>query len=282
MRPKVLSIAAEGTAECSAGFVEVAQLLKAPPVNFDARRAPDIAAACSLPETSGWFPDLIVVAQSWPDEYSAAEVHRLLSMFPLARLVCCYGNWCDSDGRNRSIWPPGSRIMAENAPARVERELEFLTGSTHTATVADAGGISRRSTPVPGPGLSVLPLTASRTEIFAHDYGLPMAPTASRAAACVVSPDRTWRDMLVRALAIAGHHVTKIEDLRAGDQIYWDADPWSDERQVDLRSLRREVPHGCVTACVGFTRWDLARELKAAGATGMAFKLAPLATSWPL
>src|SRR5258708_1025798 len=51
------------------------------------------------------FPELIVVFQSWSDQYSASEVDELLAFAPLARVVVCYGAWCESDGRNRQIWP---------------------------------------------------------------------------------------------------------------------------------------------------------------------------------
>ena len=54
-------------------------------------------------------PDVIVVLQAWPDQYSVADANQVISRFPLARLVCCYGPWCDSDGRNRSIWLLGSK-----------------------------------------------------------------------------------------------------------------------------------------------------------------------------
>jgi hypothetical protein len=88
--------------------------------------------------------DLIVVCQSWSDEYTAREVTALLSAAPLARLLCVYGRWCDSDGRTRNIWPLAVRVPAVEFEARLQREINVLEG---------------RDAP--------LPLTATRTEIFA-------------------------------------------------------------------------------------------------------------------
>jgi hypothetical protein len=96
--------------------------------------------------------DLIVVCQSWSDEYTSREVAALLSAAPLARVLCVYGHWCDSDGRTRDIWPLAVRVPAAEFETRLRRELEVLEGT-----------------------LPPLPLTASRTEIFAAR--LPPAAT---------------------------------------------------------------------------------------------------------
>jgi hypothetical protein len=93
-----------------------------------------------------WHPDLVVICQLWPDEYTAAEVRQLLEAFPLARLICCYGPWCSSDGRTRDVWPLSIRVPAAFAAQRIALELEVLAGTRWP-----------------------LPLTASRDEIVLFD-----------------------------------------------------------------------------------------------------------------
>jgi len=93
---------------------------------------------------TGFAADLIVVCQSWSDEHAADEVETLLSAAPLARILCVYGRWCDSDGRTRSIWPLAVRVPAAEFETRLAHELEVLEGTRPP-----------------------LPLTASRAEIFA-------------------------------------------------------------------------------------------------------------------
>jgi hypothetical protein len=112
----------------------------------DARFAAAIAASSA---DDGWHPELIIVCQHGSDEFTTPEVHRLIGLYPLARLVCCYGSWCASDGRTRDIWPLAVRVPVELAPERIRRELEVLAG---------------RRRP--------LPLTASRDEIFLFDNAL--------------------------------------------------------------------------------------------------------------
>jgi hypothetical protein len=106
----------------------------------------------SAASTADFSADLIVVAQSWSDQYTPADVAALLSAAPLARILCVYGRWCDSDGRTRDIWPLAVRVPAEEFETRLRRELEVLERT-----------------------LPPLPLTASRTEIFAAR--LPPAAT---------------------------------------------------------------------------------------------------------
>jgi hypothetical protein len=115
----------------------------------DARFVASVAEARALSTDDGWFPELVLVCQHGSDEFTTQDVHGLIGRFPLARLVCCYGPWCASDGRTRDIWPLAVRVPVELAAERIRRELEVLSG---------------RRPP--------LPLTASRDEIFLFDNAL--------------------------------------------------------------------------------------------------------------
>jgi hypothetical protein len=112
---------------------------------FAVDHASDVDAAVRI-VNDGKSADLVVVCQHGPDEYSASDVRRLLSALPLARIVCCYGPWCASDGRTRDIWPPAVRVPASLAAGRFERELAVLRGE-----------------------IAPLPLTASLDEIYEFD-----------------------------------------------------------------------------------------------------------------
>jgi hypothetical protein len=114
--------------------------------NCDVRIFSNVSEALANASVNTWHPDLVIVCQQWPDEYTTADVRQLLGAFPLARLICCYGAWCASDGRTRDVWPLSSRVPATFAARRIDLELEVLAGTRWP-----------------------LPLTASRDEIFLFD-----------------------------------------------------------------------------------------------------------------
>jgi hypothetical protein len=121
----------------------------------DVRIVANVAEALARSTADGWHADLVVVCQHWPDEYTAAEVRAVLRAFPLARLVCCYGSWCRSDGRTRDVWPLAVRVPAEWAARRIDLELEVLAGDRWP-----------------------LPLTASRDEIVLFDPEMELTAPA--------------------------------------------------------------------------------------------------------
>jgi hypothetical protein len=124
----------------------IRQAVEAGAPGSQVRHAPTLAGAVQLAE-AGWHPELIVVGQEWTHQYTHTDILTFPRVFPLARLVCCYGPWCGSDGRSGTPWPAAVRVPAGETVARIQREFEVLNG-----------------------GRGALPLTASRDEIFAFDH----------------------------------------------------------------------------------------------------------------
>lgn len=203
---------------------------------------------------AGWWPELIIILQAWPDQLSVQEVEELISLCPLARIVCCFGPWCDSDGRTRSIWPLGVRVPAAAFASRFEHELALMS--------------HRREG---GP----LPLTASRTEIFEFDFAHPATRRPIASDVSVISPDGRFREMIASALRNAGSTVAELHNARPAT-IVFDADPWDANRATELAHLRSTHPRSQLIACVGFSRPHVDAELRGAGADTVWLKLAPL------
>ena len=135
-------------------------------------------------ESSTWIPDLVVIVQSWPDEYTRDDVERLGRAAPLARWLVSYGAWCESDGRTRDLWPLAVRVPVCSAAARLDAEWRLL---------CDQGG-------------PALPMSASREESFAVDHP-PLARSVSPGSVAVSSPDPAYRRYLLELLTAAGHRV---------------------------------------------------------------------------
>ncbi len=183
----------------------------------------DLTSALRETSRTNSIPDLIVIVQSRPDEFSASEIASLFAFAPLARFVVAYGAWCESDGRNRHLWPLAVRVPLRSAAARIEREWRLL----HEAR-----------------GLEPLPLSASREEVFAADHP-PLTQTSSPQTVLVVSPDPAYRRYLSELLASAGHAVCSADAPTPGSPptaILLDADPWDEARADQLENLLQQHP----------------------------------------
>jgi hypothetical protein len=220
---------------------------------------PGVPHAVELARAGEWFPDLVVVLQSWPDQYGASAVRTLLALWPVARTVCVYGPWCDSDGRTRTTWPLALRSSASCAAGRIARELSLIESDVPLGQRAMA-----------------LPLTASRSEIFEADFDGREAPPLAGRRVMVLSPDREWQKMLVRAFERAGASADEPGKTGPPDAIAIDLDPWSGAQALVLGNLLRSYPCARRIGCLGFPRAELTSQALAAGAHAVWFKLAPL------
>lgn len=229
----------------------------------ETRVVADVESACELVRATGWYPDLIVVLQTWSDQFSATDVLKLLSLTPLARVVCAAGAWCDSDSRTRSSWPIAVRIRAVDALARIERELALLRQTTGEA--GDRG--PQRS--------GVLPLTASRAEVFHADMNHEATPSIDGSQIIIHSPDRAWLGMIESAFGIRSD--SSRGRTKPPKAVLVDVDPWGERAQKSLRAAKTSCPGARMIACTGVAANDFGDELKSVGADGVWFKLSPLA-----
>ena len=202
----------------------------------------------------GWSPDLGIVCQTWSDEFSPADVERLLGHFSTARWICGFGAWCESDGRNRQTWPIGLRTPLRCLPHRLSRELQVLTDAREP-----------------------LPLTASRDEAFHFEWS-PDVQTRSLLLerVQVVSADRAYRDMLADFLSAWG--VAVCQDTSAGepDAIICDIDPPSERTLNQLRRLRAAQPAVAIIVVSTLAYPQDAERFRACGADNVVAKLASL------
>ena len=249
-------------------------------VAAELRQLDDVQSAGRMVTDQNWYPDLAVVCQSWPDEFSQAEVERLLSLLPLARWVCCYGAWCESDGRSRSIWPLSVRVPVCCAAARIRRQLAVIQGEQ-----------------------TVLPLTAARNEIIEFDAPVDLSLRESGLPVFVKSPDPELRCWIQDLLAKVGCRIVPCHELRSASNsdsaapvrqtrrfqnkprtvaqaeissavtLIWDVDPWSDRTANELQDFHQRNPHVTIIALTGFALAEDVVVIEQCGAAAVVPKL---------
>jgi CheY-like chemotaxis protein len=74
-------------------------------------------------------PELVVIAQSRPGQFSRSQIEQLHGKSPLTRLVALLGSWCEGEPRSGNPWPGVVRVYWHQWKTRVVpgflRELDF-------------------------------------------------------------------------------------------------------------------------------------------------------------
>lgn len=92
----------------------------------DSHNVQSLPDAISAVETGELIPDLVISYQSIPDEYSAADIDRLVGILPLSRFVVVFSPWCESIGRTEQRWPSAWSVPLAHAAPRIQLELQQL------------------------------------------------------------------------------------------------------------------------------------------------------------
>jgi CheY-like chemotaxis protein len=92
-------------------------------------QAADIDAAVEHIRQHECWPALVVLAQTWPGQFTLRDVERLRHAVPLARIVGLLGAWCEGETRTGEPWPGVTRYYWHQWMARFARELrEAVSG----------------------------------------------------------------------------------------------------------------------------------------------------------
>jgi hypothetical protein len=250
-----------------------------------------------MQDDSDWSPALIVVCQTWPDEFSRRDVLRLFARFPLARWVCCFGEWCESDGRNRDAWPIGVRVPARDALGRLLRERDVLLQGTPalplTAGREEAFEFdgwcpdrSRSGRPVrtlDDQNASIKRLGGLRSGRAVRTYSIVRPTAAERTTgslkaelqpiAAVRSPDGELRRCFEDRLREFAYGIAASVDDSDVDCVLFDADPWNAETAGTLRRLRQSHPDSAIIALMSFAPPEVVRRVTRGGADAVVSKL---------
>ena len=218
----------------------------------------DVDAAAAALDGLSPVPEVIVVAQAYPGQFSHAALDRLQRLSPLSRLVLLLGSWCEGEMRTGRPWPAAVRLYWHQGPARLKQELLRLAeGRSSTWGLPVTATDEERLL-----AASEAPLPQGRGLIAICSFSVEMADWL--AAACRRCGYATvWRDP---------RHPARLQDAAAG--IYDGAE--TDAAELDaLRQFVQELAPAPVLTLWDFPRIDDSQRAIEAGAAAVLSK--PLA-----
>jgi hypothetical protein len=213
------------------------------------------ASATAALDDGHIMPDLIIVAQAFPGEFSHDAVDRLRRLAPLARLVGLLGSWCEGEMRTGSPWPGVARNYWHQWPTRCPRELELLMRGARCAWA--------------------LPPTATEEERLLADR----ETDAPRMQGLVVihSPSRPMADWLSdacqsRGFATVCERESREPRVAGAKAAIFDAGDLAPDTLIALERFSAAMRPSPVVALLAFPRIEDRRSVLAAGAAAVLSK----------
>lgn len=201
-------------------------------------------------------PAVIVVAQSYPGEFSTESLDRLRRRVPLARIVGLLGSWCEGETRSGQPWPGAIRLYWHQWIPQAHRELAGLIGGTGSAWS--------------------LPTTATDEERLLATPPKPVHARQGLLALCVERSET--HDWLADAVGRRGFSTAwlrpgqpvRLQGVRAA---LFDASSINEKKCVQLRRLSAHLgPAVPIIVLVGFPRIEDHDRARAAGAAAVLSK----------
>jgi DNA-binding NarL/FixJ family response regulator len=215
----------------------------------------NVEAAAEAMAAGGLAPDLIIVAQSFPGQFSSASIDRLRRLAPLARLLGLLGTWCEGETRTGQPWPAAIRIYWHEWQSRVEQEIARLREGTCSTWA--------------------LPITASEEERLLLLADEPLAGREGLIA--VWTPHFDMQDWLRAACKRRGYETVWIEPHRPMPTLnataaIFDGNECRGREAQSLRRLADALGPVPIIALLEFPRVDDHTRALAAGARAVLSK----------
>ncbi len=238
-------------------FQQAAELLRA---------STTLVAVADVDEALAWLSDmdasddsvpleLMVVAQSWPDEFTAGDIDRLRRAAPLVRILSLAGTWCEGEPRTGHPWPADFRASWNQWPARFDQELaRWRTG------LCPAWGS---------------PITTTDDERLIER--VPPESTARRGLVAIASRSSDMSQCLTQACVALGHAAVSLDPalrrrVTGIDAAIWDGAGCGPREADELQGFVKALDGAGVVTLLDFPRVEDCRRARSAGAAAVLSK----------
>jgi DNA-binding NarL/FixJ family response regulator len=199
-------------------------------------------------------PDLIVIVQAFPGEFSAEALDRLRQLAPLARVLGLLGAWCEGETRTGKPWPGAIRVYWHEWQPRAAQELPRLREGLGSSWA--------------------LPLTASEEERFLALAEQPFEPRTGLIAIATLQFD--MHDWLAAACRRRGSTTAWLRPPYVAPEgvtaAIFDATDCQGEELQQLRQLTAALGPTPVVVLMDFPRVEDRDRVLSAGAAAVVSK----------
>jgi CheY-like chemotaxis protein len=224
----------------------------------------DVSAAIAWLAGSELEPALVVICQTWPDEFSSRDLMRLRGAAPLARFCGLLSSWCEGETRSGRPWPGVWRVYAHQWPQR---------GARHLAAVGRA------------PSAWILPPTATAEEQLLKEVDLwiersgaakrerakPQGTIAVLAAAAETGAALADACRSLGYEAIVWRELPVATDLLIS-AVLWDTSAADATTPATVNRVKLAAGGAPVAALLGFPRPEQIEQARQAGVTAVVSK----------
>ena len=214
-------------------------------------RVVDVPAAIRHLRESASSPAVVLIAQAWPGQVAARDVHRLRELAPLARIWVVGGTWSEGEARSGAPVLAALRSYWHQWPARWSHELS-------TDPLADCR----------------LPVSASQEERLLHRSSLRL-PRVDELVVIDAQSAETAAAMgdACRALGCAWvWRRGEVAMVEGASVVLWDATASQLEDEPLARRRVAEAQPAPVVAVTSFPRPETHRAAQRAGVAGLVSK----------
>jgi hypothetical protein len=238
---------------------------------------PDFRDAVALLRSTARFdpseaspPELVVIAQSRPGEFSRRDLEAIQRCWPLAGIVTIAGTWCEGELRTGKPWPGIRRLYWYEFPAWWQQQLALRSGGRCPEWLRPTADLFRTPPVFVSPYKNHTPIgSRPPLQYAAHGAGLIVLCTQ------YFSMADTLADVLSRCgFATIWHRPGQPSPfVRGSTAAVWDGGQLDDCEACDLREFCRRFARDStpVVALLDFPRRDqieLARQLGASAVLG--------------
>jgi CheY-like chemotaxis protein len=217
--------------------------------------AKDVSSAVDLISGGEVVPDVVVVAQAFPGQFSADAIDRLRRAAPLARVVGLLGTWCEGETRTGWPWPAAIRVYWHQWQPQCEQELGRIA----------AGKASTWA----------LPITAGDEErLLAASHQRLLTKNGHIAISTPLFDMQDWLQRICRSRGYSTSWIRPHQSVERGQvtAAIFDADECSGKELDALKRLVDAIDPAPVVALMDFPRVESRDRALAAGARAVLSK----------